>query len=149
MAASEHPSPATVIHEEQPLQFERALAEPGALWLEAAELKRLSGWELKPEGFCRRELCVPLASGREAEFVAKRDGDPYLNFTALAEQMGKVWAADLKHRVWYFGTEPAARGSALASLHAPDFELPDLDGRTHRLSDHRGHKVFLLAWASW
>jgi hypothetical protein len=27
--------------------------------------------------------------------------------------------------------------------------LPDLDGKMHRLSDYRGQKVFLLAWASW
>jgi peroxiredoxin len=32
---------------------------------------------------------------------------------------------------------------------APDFTLPDLDGRMHSLSDYRGKKVFLLAWASW
>ena len=32
---------------------------------------------------------------------------------------------------------------------APDFALPDLDGRVHRLSDFRGRKVFLATWASW
>ncbi|TAK76433.1 MAG: redoxin domain-containing protein [Dehalococcoidia bacterium] len=34
-------------------------------------------------------------------------------------------------------------------LDAPDFELPDLDGRMHRLSDRRGKKVVLALWASW
>ena len=32
---------------------------------------------------------------------------------------------------------------------APDFALPDLSGRVHRLSDYRGQKVFLTTWASW
>jgi peroxiredoxin len=32
---------------------------------------------------------------------------------------------------------------------APAFALPDLDGRRHRLSDHRGNKVLLVTWASW
>lgn len=41
------------------------------------------------------------------------------------------------------------RRAALASLQAPDFELPDLDGKMHRLSDYRGKKVLLAAWASW
>jgi hypothetical protein len=27
--------------------------------------------------------------------------------------------------------------------------LPDLDGNLHRLSDYRGKKVLLSAWASW
>ena len=82
-------------------------------------------------------------------FVSKRDGASWLNFTALADQMGKPWAGDSKHRVWYFGAEASERGSALRSMQAPDFELPDLDGKLHRLSDYRGSKVFLLAWASW
>jgi peroxiredoxin len=33
---------------------------------------------------------------------------------------------------------------------APDFALPDLDGRTVRLSDFRGQKaIFLNFWATW
>ena len=39
--------------------------------------------------------------------------------------------------------------TTLASSEAPDFELPDLDGRMHQLSDYRGRRVFLVAWASW
>ena len=41
------------------------------------------------------------------------------------------------------------RGERLASLEAPDFELPDLSGQLHRLSDQRGKKVLLIAYASW
>ena len=32
---------------------------------------------------------------------------------------------------------------------APDFLLPTLDGREVRLSDYRGHVVFLNFWATW
>ena len=140
---------ATVIHDDQPLHFERAIADANALWLDAAELKKLARWELKPEGICRGDLCVPIPPGREHEFSSKRDGATFLNFSALADLMGKPWAGDAKNRVWYFGAQAAERGDALRSLEAPDFELPDLDGKLHRLSDYRGKKVFLLAWASW
>jgi len=149
MANETKPATATIIHEERPLKFEGAIAESNALWLEAAELKRLTGWELKPEGICRGDLCVPIPPGGDAKFASKRDGKSWLNFTALADLMGKPWAGDLTHRVWYFGAEAEERGNSLKSLHAPDFELPDLDGKLHRLSDYRGKKVFLLAWASW
>lgn len=149
MANEAKPAGATIIHEEHPLQFDTAIADANSLWLEAAELNRLTGWHLKPEGMCRNDLCMPVPSGADANFISKRDGKTFLNFTALADLMNKPWAADIAHRVWYFGADAAERGNSLKSLHAPDFELPDLEGKMHRLSDYRGRKVFLLAWASW
>jgi len=147
---TESKSPAaTIIQDDKPLHFERAIADSKAVWLDAAELKKLAGWELKPEGICRGDLCVPIPPGRDNEFSSKHDGATWINFSTLADLMGKPWAGDSKHRVWYFGAEAAERGNALRSLEAPDFELPDLDGKLHRLSDYRGQKVFLLAWASW
>ena len=41
------------------------------------------------------------------------------------------------------------RAQALESLVAPDFSLPDLDGKLHSLSEQRGKKVLLIAYASW
>ena len=32
---------------------------------------------------------------------------------------------------------------------AVDFELPDLDGKTHKLSDYRGKWVVVNYWATW
>ena len=43
-----------------------------------------------------------------------------------------------------FGSSAPSVGSM-----APDFTLPDLDGKLHSLSDYRGKKVVLMSWASW
>jgi hypothetical protein len=58
-------------------------------------------------------------------------------------------AVDREEAVAYLGVSAAERAAALAALEAPDFTLPDLDGRRHTLSEHRGKKVLLVAYASW
>ena len=39
--------------------------------------------------------------------------------------------------------------SALVSASTVDFELQDLDGKTHKLSDYRGKWVVVNYWATW
>ena len=58
-------------------------------------------------------------------------------------------AVDREEGVAYLGVSAATRGARLASLETPDFSLPDLEGRRHSLSEHRGTKVLLVAYASW
>ena len=124
-----------------------AKAEGDNLWLDRAELTSASGWELNPEGACKGDVCIPIPPAREAEFV--RESGRRFNLAALARQLEQPVVHDDKNAVWYFGEAAATRRATLASLQAPDFELPDLDGKMHRLSDYRGKKVLLAAWASW
>ncbi len=117
----------------------------GGLWLSAHDLKRVSGWEFKPQGFCKGDVCVPVHGARMTEFV---DGGRY-NLAALASLLGQPVATDAEHHAWCFGESAAERKRILTSLEAPDFSLPDLDGKMHSLSDYRGKKVFVVSWASW
>jgi len=139
--------PIEVIYADRPAQAVNAKAERDNLWLSAAELAKVSGWELKPEGVCKSDVCVPIPAGRELDFV--RDNRKSFNLASFARLMGQPVLHDDKNTVWHFGENAGARRSALKSLEAPDFELPDLDGKMHRLSDYRGKKVLLAAWASW
>ena len=66
-----------------------------------------------------------------------------------AEASGRPVALDVDERAAYLGVSASSRAKTLASLEAPDFTLPDLDGRLHSLSQHRGKKVLLVAYASW
>ena len=79
---------------------------------------------------------------------ALTDGDR-LDVAAFWRHAGWPVVHDDAAQIWVLGEGAAQRAEALASGDAPDFELPDLDGRTHRLSDFRGRRVFLVAWASW
>jgi hypothetical protein len=124
-----------------------AKAEGDNLWLGKPDLTSASGWELKPHGACLGDVCIPIPPTHAPEFV--RDSGREFNLAALARHLGQPVVHDDKNGVWYFGEAAATRRATLASLEAPDFELPDLDGKQHRLSDYRGRKVLLAAWASW
>lgn len=122
-----------------------ARAEGDRLWIPQGDLERAIGWELKPEGLCRESTCVPLPRGREGDLV--RGGS--VDAAAFWRHLDRPVAHSDDGSVWALGEGAADRSSALRSLEAPDFSLPDRDGRMHRLSDHRGKKVLLVSWASW
>jgi len=128
-------------------ELEGAAAEQGRLWIPLDELERATGWAAKPEGLCKGEICVPVPAARRAEWIGEGER---LDFAAFAAHLGHAVARDEEHGVWAFGPV-ADRGAAGGSgpVMAPDFRLPDLDGTMHSLSDHRGKKVLLYAWASW
>jgi hypothetical protein len=111
-------------------------------------LEAALGWELKPEGLCRGEVCRPV---RDRSAVEPEPGR--LDLAAVAAALGRPLVLDLPADgtagTGFLGEAAATRAAVLRTRMAPDFELPDLDGRPHRLSDERGKKVFLVFWASW
>jgi AhpC/TSA family len=134
-----------IIYGERVTEGVDADANNGGIWLKGADLERVSGWAHKPEGFCKGEVCVPAPAGREHDFVR---GEAY-NLAALADLLGQPMVADPENHAYCFGEAAAERKRILTSLDAPDFTLPDLEGRMHSLSQYRGKKVFLVSWASW
>jgi AhpC/TSA family len=137
----------TILYKERPPYAASATAEGENLWVAASELPAAAGWELRPEGACRGDVCVPIPRGREGEFLRERSAR--FNLAALARLLAEPAVHDDAHAVWSFGESAAIRSNAMQSLRAPDFTLPDLEGRLHALADYRGTKVFLVFWASW
>jgi hypothetical protein len=117
--------------------------DSGRVLLTPDEVERALGWTLQPEGFCRAGICVPV---RQGAGVIRGEA---VDLAALADLLGRPLALDIGERAAAVGASAQDRASALASLEAPDFTLPDLHGRPHSLSDYRGKKVFLAVWASW
>ncbi len=119
------------------------------LWVTMSDLKRATRFEVKPQGVCRDTLCFPLPKARKSEFVARKGAVDWFNLSAFARLIKQPVASDAGHQVWYFGTRAQEAEAHLTSLDAPDFSLPDINGKPHALSDFRGKKVLLLTWASW
>jgi hypothetical protein len=105
-----------------------------SLVVDPGELAARTGWEVKPEGACKADRCVPLSAGD-------------LDARVLAERLGMALVEDSDHGLWALG--PEAGGRALLSARMPDLELPDRHGRLFSLRSLRGTKVVMVAWASW
>jgi hypothetical protein len=107
------------------------------------DLAGATGWTLKPEGLCRDEVCVPVRD--RAALVH----DDRIDLRGFAAALGRPLALEPAAALAVLGEAPDAVGTQLASLTAPPFTLPDLDGNPVALSDFAGRKRLLVAWASW
>lgn len=103
-----------------------------------ARFEAETGWQLKPEGACKGQVCIPL----------KQLPGETLDVADMAGQMGLPLVAAPEHGLWALGPESVG-GRALTTAEAPDLRLPDLDGREFRLSSLRGQKVVVYAWAPY
>ena len=133
----------TVLFQHRETNVDRAVAEGARLWMPFDDVERVSGWEVKPQGVCRGDVCVATTGD-----WLDREG-ARLDFAGFAAELGHPLVRDGDHDVWAFG--PATgRGAAVdGPVVAPDVRLPDLDGKLHTLAEQRGKKVLLYCWASW
>jgi len=97
-----------------------------------------TGWQLKPQGACQGDICIPLSQPA---------GDS-VDVVHVAKDIGMPLVEESKHGLWALGP-PAIGSRALASAQAADLRLPDLSGKEFRLSSLLGQKVLLYAWAPY
>jgi hypothetical protein len=119
------------------------VAGPDRILVSKTALNESLGWELKPEGLCQGDVCVPV---RDRETLGGEEG---IDLGVFAQLLGRPVVIDSDERVAALGTATSSRIDSMATLEAPEFELPDLAGEMHTLSEHRGKKVLLIAYASW
>jgi len=145
LAAVQRPPGATVLYDGRAVAIQRvgraSASAADALWIDKTDLPRINEFELKPQGACRADVCIPIP-----KTMVRGE---YFNLTAFARKAGQTVVAEPAARVWSFGELPAVRGAFLESRMAPDFAVPDRKGRVVRLSQFRGKKVLLVTWASW
>jgi len=121
----------------------QARVDGGRVLLSADALRAALGWELHEGTLCNDTMCVPLPAG------SRLGEGGVFDLGEVAAALDRPLALDVDARAAFVGTSAGERAQALGSLLAPDFTLPDLAGRPHTLSSHRGKKILLVAWASW
>ncbi len=121
---------------------------PGdGLWITPQDLTRINGFELKPEGACFQELCIPLKEN--SELLKRVDDQQWFNLQAFADWLGQPYMVDADTRAWSFGEIPAKRQGMMADAMAPEFEVLDRQGNVVRMSDFKGKKALIMTWSSW
>ncbi len=115
----------------------------GEFAVSLADFARATGWQLKPEGLCIDEICVPI---REANRLTDGASIDLVEFARVTKQN---IVFDRQRQVAALGERADSRGESMSSLLAPDFKLPDIHGRQVSFSDFNRRKRLLLAWSSW
>lgn len=95
-----------------------------------------TGWDIKPEGACKAEVCVPL------------DQSAGFDVATTADRLRMALVHDAAAGLWALGPESLG-DRALVSARAPELVLDDINGKTFRLSSLRGQKVAIVSWAPY
>lgn len=132
-------STTTVIYNDSVVKLDKIRPGDKDLWVRAADLPRINEFELKPQGACRADMCIPVAKTLKS--------GPWFNLTGFSRKLGQAYVTD--SGVWSFGEIPVMRGSFYSSRIAPGFAVSDRKGKIVHLSDFRGKKVLVFTWASW
>jgi hypothetical protein len=138
------PGQATVLYQGNTIQLDEAGSGDGLL-IRPEDLERVNGFELKPEGACYRNLCIPLND----RILVEQAGRQWFDLTAFADLIEQPYVADEEERVWSFAEIPAERESMMVDAMAPDFEVVDRQGKVVRMADFRGKKALIVTWSSW
>lgn len=125
------------------VQHVDAISVDGRVLIDAEVLSSVLGWELKPEGLCRDDVCVPVQNV-DALFVGSQ-----LDLAAAATALGRPAVTDPDAGLVAIALPSEQRARALEGLRAPSFTLTDLDAREHSLAEWHGLKKLLVAFASW
>ena len=132
----------TILIDDRTLDVD-AVVRAGTLLLTSTTLRDVCGWELKAEGLCRDDVCVPTRSRPDVEV------DGLVDLGVVADVLGRPLVFDDDASVAALGESAATRAAQLADARVDDLALRDLDGGTFVWASIGGKKKVLVAWASW
>ncbi len=110
LAAAASAEPATVRHGGKTIAVSETLDDPKDLWVVPADLTRINGFVLKPEGACLDDICIPIRHDRDSDLLVTRTGVQWINMSAFARKINQRLSVDYDKRIWTFGPLPFKTG---------------------------------------
>src|SRR5688572_32811079 len=92
----------TVLYQNRVVELARTLPDPNDLWILPQDLPRVNDFELKPEGACLADLCVPVRQDQDSALYVTRARQGWFNLTELARRLQQAFVVDHDHNVWSF-----------------------------------------------
>lgn len=135
---------ATVLYQGRKITLSE-VGEGDQLLINPDDLSSVNGFELKPEGACYADMCIPINDS----LMMEQGGKTWFDLTAFADLLNQQYVADLESRVWSFAEVPAKRDNMMVNAMAPDLEVTDRKGNVVRLADLKGKKALIVTWSSW
>ena len=111
--------------------------------VDPAQLETILGWDLRPEGLCRKEVCVPVSDRSSLDHP---DG---VDLSAVADALGRPVLVDADAHLVAIGAASIHRQQAMGDRRAPDAAVFDLQGDRRQLSEWSGTRRLLVAFSTW
>ncbi len=110
----------------------------------AHDFEAISGWDLRPEGLCNGDACVPV---RDRPALEPATG--VIDVAVAAGLLDRPVVVDDDAGIVAVGSSRDSRRRALADREAPGFTLPDLHGQPRTLAELQGRATVLVTFSSW
>ena len=98
---------ATVLYDDKAVTLRAIGRDPkhvkDALWVKRRDLPGINEFEVKPQGACRADVCIPIPK----ELLRGE----YFNLTGFAKRIAQPVVAEIGSRVWSFGEIQTLRSS--------------------------------------
>src|SRR5258708_33464860 len=79
-------SKTTVLYGDNAITLEKVRPDPKDLWVRKSDLPRVNGFEVKPQGACREDVCIPIPK------TMQHGG--FFNLSAFARKTGETVGSD-------------------------------------------------------
>ena len=99
---------ATVLYADSSVKLDKIRPDAKDLWVRSADLPKINEFEVKPQGACRADVCIPLSKDL-------KNGE-WFNLTGFARKVGETVVTE--PGVWSLGEIPVLRGAFVSSRHS-------------------------------